>query len=78
MGQGLDVGVRADPAAAAGAITLLEHLAAGVDSADDAAHGDDDNAGLSWERRFLCGSKGEGGEGAGQEEERHEECRPSR
>lgn len=38
MGQGLDVGVRADPAAATGAVTLLEHLPAGVDAADDAAH----------------------------------------
>lgn len=57
----LDLGARAGPAAAAGAITLLDHLSAGVDSADEAAHDDDNDdddgggvRGESWFRMWLA------------------------
>lgn len=41
VAQSLDLGVRADAAAATGAVSLLDHLSAGIDSANNAAHDGD-------------------------------------
>lgn len=57
MGHSLDLWVRAGPAAATGAVSLIDHLSAGPDSADNAAHGDSNRKGGDLERRCRISAR---------------------